>query len=144
MPTSIDPQPADNEIECGRCGAHFYYELTRCPNCGVNLYEPDDDTDAVNTKQSHLPDASQGKLGARFADFVRRITRKPYAVDTLFGTAINLAELYDNLLVKAGGDRATAERLLEFEQRQAPDGNRIIWLENAIRRWEQDNRVQGK
>jgi hypothetical protein len=144
MPASIDPQPADDDVECGRCGAHFYFELTRCPNCGVNLYEPDEDADAVNTKQSHLPGVSKGKLGARLAGFVRRITGKPYAVDTLFGTAINQAELFDNLLVKAGGDRATVERLINFEQRQAPDGNRIIWLENAIRRWEQDNRAEGK
>ena len=43
MPTSLDPQPADYVIECARCGAHFYYELTRCPKCGVNLYEPDDE-----------------------------------------------------------------------------------------------------
>ena len=42
MPTSLDPLPGENEIECARCGAVFFYELTRCPNCGVNLYEPDD------------------------------------------------------------------------------------------------------
>ena len=43
LPTNLDPGPAENEIECARCGAHFYYELTRCPNCGVNLYEPEDE-----------------------------------------------------------------------------------------------------
>ena len=42
MPTSIDPQPKENEVECARCGSYFYYELTRCPECGVNLYEPDE------------------------------------------------------------------------------------------------------
>ena len=42
MPTSLDPLPGENEIECARCGAVFFYELMRCPNCGVNLYEPDD------------------------------------------------------------------------------------------------------
>ena len=45
MPTSIDPQPAEDELECARCGAYFYYELTRCPNCGVNIYEPEDEED---------------------------------------------------------------------------------------------------
>jgi hypothetical protein len=29
---------ADNEIECPRCGASVYYELTRCPECGLNFY----------------------------------------------------------------------------------------------------------
>jgi hypothetical protein len=45
MPTSITPPPADDEVECARCGAYFYYELTRCPNCGVNVYEPDPEDD---------------------------------------------------------------------------------------------------
>jgi hypothetical protein len=45
MPTSIDPQPEEDELECARCGAHFYYGLTRCPNCGVNLYEPEDENE---------------------------------------------------------------------------------------------------
>lgn len=43
MPTNL---LNDNEIECARCGEIFSINLTRCPNCGVNLYEPDDGTDA--------------------------------------------------------------------------------------------------
>ena len=50
MPTSIDPQPAENEFECANCGAYFHYELTRCPNCGVNLYEPEDETESIKEK----------------------------------------------------------------------------------------------
>lgn len=34
-----------NELECPHCGATFHYELTRCPNCGVNIYFPDDEED---------------------------------------------------------------------------------------------------
>ena len=34
---------------------------------------------------------------------------------------------------------ATAERLIAFERGKFPQGNRIFWLENAIRRWERDN-----
>jgi hypothetical protein len=41
MPFSLDPQPAEDEIECANCGALIYYELTRCPKCGINLYEPE-------------------------------------------------------------------------------------------------------
>ena len=42
MPFSLDPQPAEDEIECANCGALIYYELTRCPSAEVDLYEPDD------------------------------------------------------------------------------------------------------
>lgn len=31
-----------NDLECPHCGATFHYELTRCPNCGVNIYFPED------------------------------------------------------------------------------------------------------
>lgn len=143
MPTSLDPPPADDELECGRCGAHFYYDLIRCPNCGVNIYEPDEDLE-------HNPADSYRKHGkflngiwARFDRFIRRITRKPYPVDTLFGTSINQAALFDNLLVKVGGDRDITERLIDFERKQNPQGNRLIWLKNAIQRWERDNRTSG-
>jgi hypothetical protein len=144
MPTSKDPQPAENEMECGRCGAHFYDELTRCPNCGVNLYEPEDEPYLPDGKQTRFPVMQKTTLRARLSGFVHRLTRKPYPVELLFGTAINQAELFDNLLTKTGGDRAAVERLINFEQQQAPHGNRIIWLQNAIRRWEHDNRAQGK
>jgi hypothetical protein len=115
MPTSTDPQPADDEIECGRCGAHFYYELTRCPNCGVNLYEPEDDSNPTDVRNSRSPGEPQMRVGARLEAFIRRLTRKSYPVDELFGTAINQAELFDNLLVKTGGDRTSVERLIAFE-----------------------------
>jgi hypothetical protein len=45
MPTSITPPPAEDELECARCGAYFYYELTHCPSCGVNIYEPETEED---------------------------------------------------------------------------------------------------
>ncbi|MGD8814590.1 MAG: hypothetical protein PVI78_08965 [Anaerolineales bacterium] len=138
MPIRIDPPPADDEIECGRCGAHFYYELNRCPHCGVNVYEPDDENDQPSEKS-----ASQNNLGARIDGFIRRFTKKPYPVDELFGVSINQAELYENLLMKVGGDRATVERLIDYERQQYPQGNRITWLSNAIQRWERDNRSPG-
>lgn len=138
MPTSLDPQPADDEIECARCGAHIYYELTRCPKCGVNLYEPDDETNSQQAQKPHQPG-----IFSRLDDFIRRLTKKPYPTDELFGAAINQAELFNNLLRKTGGDRAAAERLIDFERGQSPQGNRIAWLESAIRRWEQDNQSEG-
>jgi hypothetical protein len=135
MPTSITPPPADNEIECGNCGKYFYYELTRCPHCGVNVYEPEEDADR--------PEPSRPGIGARLDGFLRRLTKKPYPADELFGAAINQAEMFNTLLARVGGDRAAAERLVEFEQQQNPQGNRLAWLERAIQRWERDNRAPG-
>jgi hypothetical protein len=143
MPTSIDPPLADDEIECGRCGAHFYYELTRCPNCGVNVYEPDDESNADDPRAASRKAPPRAGLWSRLDGLFRQLTGRPYPADELFGTAINQAELFDNLLVKVGGDRPAAERLIAFERQQLPQGNRIVWLENAIRRWERDNRVSG-
>ncbi len=130
MPTSLDPQPADNEMECARCGAFFYYELTRCPNCGVNLYEPEEER----------PQSARRADGifSRLERFIRQLIRKPYPADELFGAALNQAELFNNLLRKVGGDRPTAERLIDFERGQKPMGNRTVWIQSAIDRWEKD------
>jgi hypothetical protein len=134
MPTSLDPQPAENEIECGRCGAYFFYELTRCPNCGVNVYEPENDP-----QTSRPPIVSENW----FSTLWRRLFHKPHPADELFGAAINQAALFNNLLAKVGGDRTTAERLIEFEGQENPQGNRIAWLNQAIQHWERDNRSRG-
>ena len=136
MPVSFDPPPADDEIECGRCGAYFHIELTRCPHCGVNVYEPDDDPPGRENARSR----PQRGIFARLDGFLRRLTNRPYPVDELFGAAINQAELFNDLLRKVGGDRAAAERLIEFERQRLPQRNRTAWIESAIRRWEQDNR----
>ena len=133
MPTSIDPQPTDNEFECANCGAYFHYELTRCPNCGVNLYEPDDDS-------AQKPTPTQKGIFERFSEWMRRLFKKPCPVNELFGAAINQAELFNDLLLKVGGDHSTVERLIAFEKQKLPCGNRIIWLKNAIDLWERDNR----
>jgi hypothetical protein len=37
--------PAEDEIECPRCGALATLEYTRCPNCGLSFYPPDEDPD---------------------------------------------------------------------------------------------------
>jgi hypothetical protein len=135
MPVSMDPQPAEDEIECGNCGAYIHLELTRCPNCGVNLYEPGQ----VPEREDRLKTHQEGFF-SRLEGFLRQITKRPYPVDELFGAALNQAALYNNLLNKVSGDHAAVERLVEYESRQAPGGTRLAWLKSAIRRWEQDNR----
>lgn len=144
MPTSIDPPPAEDEIECANCGAYIYYGLSRCPNCGVNLYEPEDETGQYQPQPLRPKRYRQEGIFARFDGFVRKLTKRPYPADELFGAAINQAELFNNLLRKVGGDNAAAERLIDFEHKQFPVGNRLIWLEKAIQRWEKDNRGDKK
>ena len=72
MPFSLDPQPAEDEIECANCGALIYYELRRCPKCGVNLYELDDQPKVEN----RLPKASKGGLLEKLPEFFRRLAGK--------------------------------------------------------------------
>jgi predicted nucleic acid-binding Zn-ribbon protein len=134
MPTSITPEPGENEFECARCGAYFHYELTRCPNCGVNLYEPEDETDEDSSSQQ-----GKGMLN-KLNDAFHRVFNKPYSADEIFGNALDASILYNNLLQKVGGNRAIVERLIEFERTQAPQSTRRAWIQSASQRWERDNR----
>ena len=43
MPFSLGRTPDQNEIECPQCGAIFPYHYSACPNCGRNLYEPEEE-----------------------------------------------------------------------------------------------------
>ena len=135
MPISITPEPAENEFECARCGAYFHYELTRCPNCGVNLYEPEDETDGTE-KSSPRGEGVFSKL----KDAFHRVFNKAYPADTIFGDALDQAALYNDLLQKVGGDRAVVDRLIEFERTRAPQSPRRGWIQSASQRWERDNR----
>ena len=134
MPTSIDPEPAENEFECANCGAYFHYELTRCPNCGVNLYEPEHETEAVEK-----PSPRDGVF-SKLKDAFHKVFNKPYSADEIFGDALDASILYNDLLQKVGGDRATVERLIEFEQARKPKSTRRGWIKSASQRWERDNR----
>jgi hypothetical protein len=134
MPTSIDPEPGENEFECARCGAYFHYELTRCPNCGVNLYEPEDEAKEAGDSRP------QGKgILESVKDLLHRVFNKPYAADKVFGDALDQAVLYNDLLQKVGGDRDIMDRLIEFERARAPQSTRRGWIQSAIQRWARDN-----
>ena len=143
MPFSFDPLPEENEIECARCGAYFFYDLTRCPECGVNIYEPDEGIDEENRKDTDDQTRSRRNLLSGVKNIFRRLSIKPYTAEEIFGDALDQAMLYNELLSKVSGDHAAAERLIVFEQQQLPDGTRKTWLENAIERWEHDNRTPG-
>jgi hypothetical protein len=143
MPVSIDPPPKDDEIECARCGAYLYYELTHCSECGVNIYEPDEEADVDYRKT--FGDAAKQSNGLldKMRGFFRRLSGKPYLAEEVFGNALDQALLYDDLLRKVGGDQAVVERLIKLEEKEALYGTRTIWIKNAILRWERDNRVRG-
>jgi predicted nucleic acid-binding Zn-ribbon protein len=135
MPTSLDPLPGENEIECARCGAIFFHELTRCPKCGVNLYEPDDgDERKADSFKPH-----PAGLSVKIRNFFRRLAGKSHRADELFNQSLKQAALHNDLLRKVGGDRQVVERLIDFERQRLPNANRAIWLQNAIQRWEKDN-----
>lgn len=135
MPTSIDPLPGENEIECARCGAIFHYELTRCPQCGINIYEPEDEA-----RRSRLADETSP--GGKIARFFRRLFGEPHLADELFQSSLDQAALYNDLVRKTGSDSAVANRLIDFERGLNPQQTRAQWIKNAILRWEHDNRSQ--
>ena len=134
MPTSITPPPADDEIECANCGAYVYIELTRCPNCGVSLYEPED------TEEKHSKFRPKSKFSRVLESIVRKIRKEPHPAEDLFTGAMQEAILFNDLLRKVGGDRSVVERLIEYERQQKPNATRLTCLQNAISRWEQENR----
>ncbi len=116
MPTSITPPPADDEIECGNCGSYIYAGLIKCPNCGVNLYNP---PDIEREKPSNYRPKST--LSLKIELLVRKLRGDKHPAEELFTGAMREAVLFDDLLRKVGGDRSVAERLIEFERKQKPE-----------------------
>jgi len=136
MPTSITPPPKDDETECGNCGAYIYHGLLKCSNCGAYLIDP-----------FQLPEPEEPanvRPKSKFALWVESVMRKirgePHIAEELFTGALREAALFDDLLRKVGGDRSVVERLIEFERGQKPDATRLTCLQNAISRWEHENR----
>ena len=135
MPTSITPEPDENEFECANCGAYFHYELTRCPNCGINLYEPEDGTEKSGPRGAGV--------FSKLKDAFHRVFNKPYTADGIFGDALDASILYNDLLQKVGGDRVVVDRLIEFERARSPKSTRREWIQSAIQHWERDNPQAG-
>jgi hypothetical protein len=133
MPTSLTPPPKDDETECGNCGAYIYQGLLKCPNCGVYLVDPVD----TEMRPKVRP---KSKLSLAIESIVRKLRREPHPAEELFTGAMREAILFDDLLRKVGGDRSVVERLIEYERSQSPNATRLTCLQNAIRRWEQENR----
>jgi len=135
MPTSIDPPPRDDEVECGNCGAYIYHGLVKCPNCGVHLIDPID----TEGKEAHPSVRPKSRLALWVESIIRKLRGEPPVAEELFSGALREAAYFDDLLKKAGGDRSVVERLVEYERRQRPNSTRLVHLKNAIERWEREH-----
>jgi len=134
MPTSLKPPPADDETECGNCGAYIYFGLLKCPNCGVYLDEPNE------IEEEHPKFRPKSKFALAIESVLRKIRGEPHPAEDLFIGILKQKELFDDLLRKVGGDRSVVERLIEYERQQKPNATRLVCLQNAISRWEHENR----
>lgn len=134
MPTSIDPPLADDEVECGNCGAYIYHDLVKCPNCGVYLVEP---SEPEEERPKFRP---KSKFALWVESVMRKLRGEAHPAEELFTGALREASLFDDLLRKVGGDRSAAERLIEFEKQRKPNATRLTCLQNAVSRWERENR----
>ena len=134
MPTSLTPPPADDETECGNCGAYIYHGLLKCPNCGVYLDEP------ANTEDERPKFHPKSKFSLAIESVMRKIKGEPHPAEELFIGVLREKALFDDLLRKVGGDRSVVERLVEYERQQRPNATRLTCLQNAISRWEHENR----
>ena len=135
MPTSITPPPAEDETECGNCGAYVYSGLMKCPNCGVYLMDP------VDTEPEQRPSfRPKSKFSQALESVLRKLRREKHPAEELFTGAMREVILFDDLLRKVGGDRATVERLIDYERQQRPNATRLTCLQSAIQRWQQENR----
>jgi len=132
MPTSLTPPPAEDETECGNCGAYVYAGLMKCPNCGVYLIDPVDTEERPKFKPKN-------KFALKIESFLRKLRREKHPAEELFIGALREATLFDDLLRKVGGDRSVVERLIEYERAKSPGTTRLTYLQNAIQRWEQEN-----
>jgi hypothetical protein len=134
MPTSLTPPPTDDEVECGNCGAYIYHDLVKCPHCGVYLDEPNE------TEQERPKFRPKSKFALAVESVIRKLRGEAHPAEELFTGALREASLFDDLLRKVGGDRSGVERLIEYEKQLKPGATRLACLQNAIQRWEQENR----
>lgn len=134
MPTRLTPPPAEDETECGNCGAYIYIGSLKCPSCGVYLIDPGEPDEE---RPRYKP---KSRLSLKIESFFQKLRREKHPAEELFTGALREASLFDDLLRKVGGDRSVVERLIEYERRLRPEATRLVCLQHAISRWEQENR----
>ena len=75
--------------------------------------------------------------GSKLADKMLRQAM----INDLFAPVMESQKRYQELLAKVGNEREVADRLIEHEREITPKATRDILIKNAIKRWEQDNRI---
>jgi hypothetical protein len=103
----------------------------------VNLVDP---IDPKREPEESFRLSQKSKLSLAIESFMRKLRGEPHPAEELFTGAMREAVLFDNLLRKVGGDRSVVERLIEYERQQKPNATRLVCLQNAISRWESENR----
>jgi hypothetical protein len=97
--------------------------------------------DPVDTEPEERPTfRPKSKFALAVESIMRKIRGEPHIAEGLFTGALREAALFDDLLRKVGGDRSVVERLIEYEKQQKPGATRLTCIQNAIQRWEQENR----
>ena len=134
MPASLTPPPKDDEVECGNCGAYIYHGLLKCPNCGVYLDEP---REPEEERPKFRP---KSRFALAIESILRKIRGELHPAEDLFIGILQQKALFDDLLRKVGGDPSVVERLIEYERKQKPNATRLTCLQNAVSRWEQENK----
>jgi hypothetical protein len=91
-------------------------------------------------EEEHPKFRPRSKFALAIESVLRRIRGEPHPAEDLFTGIFKQKELFDDLLRKVGGDRSVVERLIEYERQQRPNATRLVCLQNAISRWEHENR----
>lgn len=63
----------DNYIECVHCGERFFYDLTKCPHCGVSLYAEEIDFEEETLEKSIYDEILGGILAVAVGWFISGI-----------------------------------------------------------------------
>lgn len=124
--------PTEKKLECALCGALFSHGLTRCPYCGTSPHALEADEQDAGSVPS-----GPGLLD-RLRSAVHSLLGIPYSAEEVFGSSLNPADLYDDLLGLLGGDQPAADRLVKFEHLLLPSATRCACIRNAIRRLKPD------
>ncbi|MGK7873118.1 MAG: hypothetical protein AB4426_07335 [Xenococcaceae cyanobacterium] len=158
-------------FSCPHCGADVPINACACPECGSDKdtgwsneatythllpYKSDDETSS-STSKSRLK-----CLMAVLTVFIISAYLAAYSLFSLYliavviltvGVAYYMRKVYPNtrygkekrlyqkLLQKARGDKGLVERLIEYERQYSPSSDRIGLLQDAIYRWEREDRL---
>jgi predicted amidophosphoribosyltransferase len=140
MPFSLGQTADTNEIECPRCGEIFHFEYSRCPNCGLNLYEPNSEFEPFEKTEPNSIPSNKLRFFSRLKNYWKQVTGQKFTAEEVFGASLDQAFLFNDLLQRVGGDHQTANRLIQYEYSQKPKATRRQCIQSAIDSLAKDQR----